>query len=56
VRIKRARRKKAAGRLPERIEQMMGKGDGRLTTDEIMALTRGEMSGIVGRNARADCA
>jgi AbrB family looped-hinge helix DNA binding protein len=42
VRIKRARRKKGAGRWPEWIEQMRGKGDGKLTTDEIMALTRGE--------------
>lgn len=42
VRIKPAPRKKGASRSPEWIERMKGAGDSGMTTDQIMALTRGE--------------
>lgn len=43
VRIRRARGKqKALGRGERLIEHMRGRGDVQMTTDEIMALTRGE--------------
>jgi AbrB family looped-hinge helix DNA binding protein len=40
--IRRARHGKGPRRWPEWIEQMRGKGDGKMTTDEIMKLMRGE--------------
>jgi AbrB family looped-hinge helix DNA binding protein len=40
VRIRRARRKSASGRGARLIAHMRGRGDGALTTDAIMALTR----------------
>ena len=42
VRIRRARRKKSSNRGEGLIERMRGRGDIKMTTDEIMALTRGE--------------
>jgi len=42
VRITRARRKTASGRGAQLVAHMRGRGDGTMTTDEIMALTRGE--------------
>lgn len=42
VRIRRARRKKGMNRGEELIARMRGRGDVKMTTDEIMALTRGE--------------
>jgi AbrB family looped-hinge helix DNA binding protein len=42
VRITRARRKKRQGRGELLVARMRGRGDIKLTTDEIMALTRGE--------------
>jgi bifunctional DNA-binding transcriptional regulator/antitoxin component of YhaV-PrlF toxin-antitoxin module len=42
VRIRRARRKKGPSRAARLIEHMRGRGDVKMTTDEIMALTRGE--------------
>jgi AbrB family looped-hinge helix DNA binding protein len=40
VRIRRARRKSGSGRGARLIAHMRGRGDGALTTDAIMALTR----------------
>lgn len=42
VRIRRARRKKGRNRGEELVARMRGRGDVKMTTDEIMALTRGE--------------
>ena len=42
VRIRRARRKKGLSRGEELVARMRGRGDVNMTTDEIMALTRGE--------------
>lgn len=42
VRIRRARRKKGSSRGEELVARMRGRGDVKMTTDEIMALTRGE--------------
>lgn len=42
VRIRRARRKKGLSRGEELVARMRGRGDVKMTTDEIMALTRGE--------------
>jgi AbrB family looped-hinge helix DNA binding protein len=42
VRIRRARRKSGSGRGAGLVAHMRGRGDGTMTTDEIMALTRGE--------------
>jgi AbrB family looped-hinge helix DNA binding protein len=42
VRIKRARRKTGSGRGAQLVAHMRGRGDGSMSTDEIMALTRGE--------------
>lgn len=42
VRIRRARGKKGMDRGKELIARMRGRGDVKMTTDEIMALTRGE--------------
>jgi AbrB family looped-hinge helix DNA binding protein len=42
VRIRRARRKTERGRGAQLVTHMRGRGDGTMTTDEIMALTRGE--------------
>lgn len=42
VRIRRAQRKKGPNRGEQLIERMRGRGDIKMTTDEIMALTRGE--------------
>lgn len=42
VRIRRARRKKGLNRGEELVARMRGRGDVKMTTDEIMALTRGE--------------
>jgi AbrB family looped-hinge helix DNA binding protein len=42
VTIRRARRKKGLSRGERLIEHMRGRGDVKMTTDEIMALTRGE--------------
>jgi bifunctional DNA-binding transcriptional regulator/antitoxin component of YhaV-PrlF toxin-antitoxin module len=42
VRIWAARRKKGSNRGAELIAHMRGRGDVKMTTDEIMALTRGE--------------
>jgi AbrB family looped-hinge helix DNA binding protein len=42
VRIRRARRKKGLHRGKEWVARMRGRGDVKMTTDEIMALTRGE--------------
>ena len=42
VRIRRARRKKGLNRGEALIARMRGRGDVKMTTDEIMALTRGE--------------
>lgn len=42
VRITRARARKGAGRGARLVDHMRGRGDGTMTTDEIMALTRGE--------------
>ena len=42
VRLRRARGKPGTGRGARLVAHMRGRGDGRLTTDEIMALTRGE--------------
>jgi AbrB family looped-hinge helix DNA binding protein len=42
VRIRRARRKKNSNRGKRLIQRMRGHGDIKMTTDEIMALTRGE--------------
>jgi bifunctional DNA-binding transcriptional regulator/antitoxin component of YhaV-PrlF toxin-antitoxin module len=42
VRIRRARRKSSGGRGARLVAHMRGRGDGTMTTDEIMALTRGE--------------
>jgi AbrB family looped-hinge helix DNA binding protein len=42
VRIKRARRKTGRGGGAKLVTHMRRRGDGTMTTDEIMALTRGE--------------
>jgi AbrB family looped-hinge helix DNA binding protein len=42
VRIRRARRKAGSGRGARLVAHMRGRGEGAMTTDEIMALTRGE--------------
>lgn len=42
VRITRARNKKRRGRGELLVARMRGRGDIKMTTDEIMALTRGE--------------
>jgi AbrB family looped-hinge helix DNA binding protein len=42
VRITRARHKKRPGRGESLVARMRGRGDIKMTTDEIMALTRGE--------------
>jgi bifunctional DNA-binding transcriptional regulator/antitoxin component of YhaV-PrlF toxin-antitoxin module len=42
VRIRRAHRKSSGGRGARLVAHMRGRGDGTMTTDEIMALTRGE--------------
>jgi AbrB family looped-hinge helix DNA binding protein len=42
VRLKRARRKSASGRGAQLVAHMRGRGNGTMTTDEIMALTRGK--------------
>jgi AbrB family looped-hinge helix DNA binding protein len=42
VRIRRARSKKGSNRVERLSERMRGRGDVKMTTDEIMALTRGE--------------
>ena len=41
VRIRRAPRKTASGRGTDLVARMRGRGDGTLTTDEIIAITRG---------------
>jgi AbrB family looped-hinge helix DNA binding protein len=45
VRIRRARPTSAKSRGAQLIAHMRGRGDGTLTTDQIMALTRGKRSG-----------
>jgi len=42
VRLRRARRKRGLNRGEELVARMRGRGDVKMTTDEIMALTRGE--------------
>ena len=42
VRIRRVRSKPGTGRGARLVAHMRGRGDGSMTTDEIMALTRGE--------------
>jgi bifunctional DNA-binding transcriptional regulator/antitoxin component of YhaV-PrlF toxin-antitoxin module len=42
VRVRRARKKRASGRGAQLITHMSGRGVGTMTTDEIMALTRGK--------------
>jgi AbrB family looped-hinge helix DNA binding protein len=42
VRIRRARRKTGGGRGARLIAHMRGRGDGTMSTDAIMALTRGK--------------
>jgi AbrB family looped-hinge helix DNA binding protein len=42
VRLRRVRRKRGLNRGEEFIARMRGRGDVKMTTDEIMALTRGE--------------
>ena len=42
VRIKPARGKRRLGRGARLVEHLRGRGDGKLSTDEIMALFRGE--------------
>jgi len=42
VRIRRVRRKKGLYRGTSLVARMRGRGDVKMTTDEIMALTRGE--------------
>jgi AbrB family looped-hinge helix DNA binding protein len=42
VRLRRARKKSAPGRGAQLVAHMSGRGDGTMTTDEIMALTRGK--------------
>jgi len=42
VRIRRTSRKKGLNRGEELVARMRGRGDVKMTTDEIMALTRGE--------------
>ena len=42
VRIRRARRKTDSGRGARLVAHMRGRGDGTMTTNEIMALTRGK--------------
>jgi AbrB family looped-hinge helix DNA binding protein len=42
VRIRPARRAKSSGRGTRIAERLVGKGDVKMSTDEIMALTRGE--------------
>jgi AbrB family looped-hinge helix DNA binding protein len=42
VRIRRARRRAGRPRGARLVAHMRGRGDGTLTTDEIMALTRGK--------------
>jgi AbrB family looped-hinge helix DNA binding protein len=42
VLIRRARRKLGTGRGARLVARMRGRGDGTMTTDEILALTRGK--------------
>jgi len=42
VQLRRARKSQKLNRGERLVKHMRGRGDGKLTTDEIMALTRGE--------------
>jgi AbrB family looped-hinge helix DNA binding protein len=42
VRIRRARRRPGTGKGARLVARMRGRGDGGMTTDEILALTRGK--------------